>query len=631
MVQEFDFTQRNTNLDKIFQQLDGKGYFDEIKSKYRDPATVYCYRVLTGQQLACKTIKLAAFRHLNDLKRSTEGNFPYYYDLDKCRNICNFARMCPDVSQNKPIPLMIWQQAILCLSQGWRTKEDKQKRFERCMVSVARTNGKSYLLNILILYAYLVEASDQFNADLCYLAPVDKQSKKSWRYIKQTFNSLQGMPGFSKLIKDQNIAINDDVLKSTKTQNQILRMTAGSAQLDAFHFLFATVDEYGDENFNSDVISKVTSGQVQTSNRQTFFISTAYSNPKVPMYSDVRRLTKVMEKDSNRTEDSTLALIWQQDDQDEVENPETWVKSNPLLDLPAKHDTLLKGLISERDSKLEDGTLNDFINRNLNMWLQTAKDKYLKLEDIQKSVVSDFEIDNQDCYVGFDLSHASDDTAYSFVFPHLNGEQKKYFILQHSFVPLARADNSIIVKEKQDGINYSNAEKLGFCDISQNSYGLIDEDFVGRWFLDFVNDHHLRVKAFIYDPYQASAITDWLDNNMPEVPFITLKQGTVSLSSPTVFLRNQFIAGNIEMLADPILQTCLANAVTVVNPYGIKIDRTALTSKIDCADATIDAMSQALFYFENPNHGLKEDKKNPFNGMSNEEVNEFFTSDRFSF
>ncbi|PAK65805.1 terminase TerL endonuclease subunit, partial [Lactococcus lactis] len=130
---------------------------------------------------------------------------------------------------------------------------------------------------------------------------------------------------------------------------------------------------------------------------------------------------------------------------------------------------------------------------------------------------------------------------------------------------------------------------------------------VGRWFLDFVNDHHLRVKAFIYDPYQASAITDWLDNNMPEVPFITLKQGTVSLSSPTVFLRNQFIAGNIEMLADPILQTCLANAVTVANPYGIKIDRTALTSKIDCADATIDAMSQALFYFENPNHGLKED------------------------
>ena len=96
--------------------------------------------------------------------------------------------------------------------------------------------------NILILYAYLVEASDQFNADLCYLAPVDKQSKKSWRYIKQTFNSLQGMPGFSKLIKDQNIAINDDVLKSTKTQNQILRMTAGSAQLDASNCLARSCD-----------------------------------------------------------------------------------------------------------------------------------------------------------------------------------------------------------------------------------------------------------------------------------------------------------------------------------------------------------------------------------------------------
>ena len=48
MVQEFDFTQRNIDLDKIFQRLDGEGYFDEIKRKYRDPATVYCYRVLTG-------------------------------------------------------------------------------------------------------------------------------------------------------------------------------------------------------------------------------------------------------------------------------------------------------------------------------------------------------------------------------------------------------------------------------------------------------------------------------------------------------------------------------------------------------------------------------------------------------
>lgn len=630
-VLEFDFSKQDVDVLDTFRELDRQGYFDEIKEKYRDPATVYSYRVLSRQQLAGKPIILQAFRHLNDLKRSENDDFPYYYDLDDCREIINFAKVCPDVSTNKPTPLMLWQQTVLCMSQGWRKKKDHQKRYTRVLVSVARTNGKSYLMNILIMYAYLIETDGWYNQDLVYLAPVDRQSKKSWRYIKQTFNSLARLPGFRQLIKHEKMDINADALASSRTENQTMRMTAGSAQLDSFHFLFATVDEYGDPMYTTDVISKITSGQVHTPNHQTFFISTAYENILSAMYGDVQRAIKIMQRDNGRTEDDFLPLIWQQDSMEEVSKPETWVKSNPLLDLPSVHDTLLDGLISERDSKLENGTLNNFINRNLNMWLKTEKNRYLDLEKIEDAKIDEFSLDNRDCYVGFDLSHVSDDTAFGFVFPYrTEAGEKRYHLYQHSFVPLARANNSLQVKQKQDHINYGAAADAGLATIAENDEGLIDEDSVGRWFLDFIVEHNLAIKAFVYDPYQAGPMTDWLDKNLADVPFITLKQGTLSLNQPTMFLRNQFIAKNITLGHDPILEYCLSNAVTYTNEYGTKIDRKALTSKIDAADAIVDAMSEAAFYFSNPMHGVKEDKKNPFNGMNNEQIQDYFRN-TFSF
>lgn len=59
-------------------------------------------------------------------------------------------------------------------------------------------------------------------------------------------------------------------------------------------------------------------------------------------------LQQAMEQDWNRDADSYLGLIWAQDDLDETFKDETWVKSNPLLQLPDQHDVLLAGLRDKR-------------------------------------------------------------------------------------------------------------------------------------------------------------------------------------------------------------------------------------------------------------------------------------------
>lgn len=163
-------------------------------------------------------------------------------------------------------------------------------------------------------------------------------------------------------------------------------------------------------------------------------------------------MEEVMERDYDRSLDDNLCMVWEQDSLDETNQPETWVKSNPILDLSSeKHDQLMKSLLSERDTKMANGSLPEFQNKSLNMWLQVKQNTYLDLDDINRAAVDDapIDIDGRECYVGFDKSNFSDDTSIAFVFPYLDNDKPRYYVKQHSWVPLARAQNNIVLKENK--------------------------------------------------------------------------------------------------------------------------------------------------------------------------------------
>lgn len=57
--------------------------FSEIRAKYRDPGTRYAFAVLDGIIKAGYMTQLAAFRHLRDLQRIGQEDFPYRYSKRK--------------------------------------------------------------------------------------------------------------------------------------------------------------------------------------------------------------------------------------------------------------------------------------------------------------------------------------------------------------------------------------------------------------------------------------------------------------------------------------------------------------------------------------------------------------------
>lgn len=308
-----------------------------------------------------------------------------------------------------------------------------------------------------------------------------------------------------------------------------------------------------------------------------------------------------MEKDFDREADTYLGLIWSQDDLQETFNSKQWYKSNPLLYLKSQKDVLMQGLTDKKNSDILTGTLDDFKNKNLNMWLSSSTDSFLKLADVESSIVPSFDITGRDVYVGFDYSLASDNTAFGFVFPYLDeNNQPKYYILQHSFIPTNHA-GSIEAKERQDGINYRELQNKGFCTITSHEQGLINMDQVYNWLLNFVEENNLNVIYFGYDrfgSYQVKNLIGSLLNNKPKWMIQDVQQKTSVLSDPTKFLQEMFITHKVTRLDDKVMEKALLNAVIKADKIGIQVDKYQATMKIDVVDALIDALCQAMYHFD---------------------------------
>ncbi|MFT8861273.1 terminase large subunit [Schleiferilactobacillus harbinensis] len=631
-MKKFDLTLPNWTVERAYKEQRDAGAYDEIANEFNDPMTVYAFQVLEGSIVAGQDIKLYCWRHLQDLTRIGTIGFPYHYDLAKCHEVLNFAGICPDVDTGRPLPLMLWQKALLCVSQGWRN-EKGERRYHRVQFSVSRTNGKTYITNILLAYDYLVASDGLFNQDLAYIAPVVSQSKKGWRYIQLTFDRLGELADVKRMYARQQIKTLDDVVRSKKSRNQLLRLSHESGQFDSYHFRLAVADESGDDGRIGTIkenIGKITSGQVQVFDHQFWSISTAYPDSTSSFYLDEKLAREAMKKDYSRELDDVLLVNYCQDSEDEVDNPETWVKSNPILSL--KRDTMLPSLISERDKKKLDGTLDEFKNKNLNMWVKATENRFLNVHDINQAITNKppFNIQGREVYVGFDLSKLSDDTAAAFIFPYQVKNETHYYLQQHSWIPLNHCNGSIQQKEKMDGINYRQAEQQGYATIAKNRFGYIDDDSVLNWIMDFVESNQLTVKFFVFDRWGTSDVLDKLEQTEP-FPLTPLKQTSDKLDKPTHEFGKAMRENRIHYDDDPIIQYSLRNAILVGSSAGIKVDKDRASAKIDCVDAFIDAFSRAYYAYSDidPDFDQTAKQKDPLSGMSDEERHAFLMNVSF--
>ena len=572
--------------------------FNGVRKEFTDPATKYALDVMDEKVQAGYLMKLACFRHLRDLQRYQGGSFNFYYDVNEVDKILKFAAIAPNVDTGEPTKLMPWQKFIFAMLFGWRDYDTNTKRFTRVVLSVARGQGKSYLMAIYMAYSFLIESMGLSNQDFLVTAENYDQTGKLYGYIANMLKSIiDQQPVFKKLAEEDDLVIHEHTgISMRKFNNNLRPLSFNAGKYDSYHFTTAVFDEVG--NIKSrEGTKKIVSGQVKVPNHQYIEISTSYPDPSVPFHEEQKMIQQVMEQDFSREADRTLGLIWAQDSLDETFKEETWIKSNPLLGLPSQHDILLDGLRDKRDADMLAGTVDDFQNKNLNLWLQEATNSYLKLSDIERAIIPSFDIRGRDVYIGFDYSMFSDNTAIAFVYPYQDRDgRQKWHIEQHSFIPWEKA-GSIRAKEKQDGIDYRELAKKGYCTITSHPQGLINDDQVYSWLLNYVEENNLHVIFFGYDAWGATNAIKQMDINT-NFPLEAIRQRTSELKDPTKFLQKIFVEGNCSRLDDKIMEKALINAEIYEDKIGIQVDKAKATLKIDVVDAIIDALYQGMIHFE---------------------------------
>lgn len=598
--------------------------FNGVRKEFTDPATKYALDVMDEKVQAGYLMKLACFRHLRDLQRYQGGSFNFYYDVNEVDKILKFAAIAPNVDTGEPTKLMPWQKFIFAMLFGWRDYDTNTKRFTRVVLSVARGQGKSYLMAIYMAYSFLIESMGLSNQDFLVTAENYDQTGKLYGYIANMLKSIiDQQPVFKKLAEEDDLVIHEHTgISMRKFNNNLRPLSFNAGKYDSYHFTTAVFDEVG--NIKSrEGTKKIVSGQVKVPNHQYIEISTSYPDPSVPFHEEQKMIQQVMEQDFSREADRTLGLIWAQDSLDETFKEETWIKSNPLLGLPSQHDILLDGLRDKRDADMLAGTVDDFQNKNLNLWLQEATNSYLKLSDIERAIIPSFDIRGRDVYIGFDYSMFSDNTAIAFVYPYQDGDgRQKWHIEQHSFIPWEKA-GSIQAKEKQDGIDYRELAKKGYCTITSHPQGLINDDQVYSWLLNYVEENNLYVIFFGYDAWGATNAIKQMDINT-NFPLEAIRQRTSELKDPTKFLQKIFVEGNCSRLDDKIMEKALINAEIYEDKIGIQVDKAKATLKIDVVDAIIDALYQGMYHFED--FGIANDKSQQVDRMTAEQVKKWFES-----
>lgn len=598
--------------------------FNGVRKEFTDPATKYALDVMDEKVQAGYLMKLACFRHLRDLQRYQGGSLNFYYDVNEVDKILKFAAIAPNVDTGEPTKLMPWQKFIFAMLFGWRDYDTNTKRFTRVVLSVARGQGKSYLMAIYMAYSFLIESMGLSNQDFLVTAENYDQTGKLYGYIANMLKSIVDQhPVFKKLAEEDDLVIHEHTgISMRKFNNNLRPLSFNAGKYDSYHFTTAVFDEVGNIKTREGT-KKIVSGQVKVPNHQYIEISTSYPDPSVPFHEEQKMIQQVMEQDFSREADRTLGLIWAQDSLDETFKEETWIKSNPLLGLPSQHDILLDGLRDKRDADMLAGTVDDFQNKNLNLWLQEATNSYLKLSDIERAIIPSFDIRGRDVYIGFDYSMFSDNTAIAFVYPYQDGDgRQKWHIEQHSFIPWEKA-GSIQAKEKQDGIDYRELAKKGYCTITSHPQGLINDDQVYSWLLNYVEENNLHVIFFGYDAWGATNAIKQMDINT-DFPLEAIRQRTSELKDPTKFLQKIFVEGNCSRLDDKIMEKALINAEIYEDKIGIQVDKAKATLKIDVVDAIIDALYQGMYHFED--FGIANDKSQQVDRMTAEQVKKWFES-----
>ncbi|HZU87208.1 MAG TPA: terminase TerL endonuclease subunit [Anaerolineaceae bacterium] len=538
-------------------------------AEYKATVDQYIAGVLDGTTVACKWVKLACERHLQDIDNGPERGL--YFDQDKAERAIKFFSILHHSKgewAGQPVTLEPWQMFIIWCVFGW-LREDGTRRFRTAYEEVARKNGKSTMAAGVGL---LLFAADGEPGAEVYTAA----TKKDQACI--THSEATRMVKSSPMLR-KRVSIFKNNLNIEGTASKFEPLGRDSDTHDGLNVHGAIVDElHAHKNREMwDILETATGSRRQP---LMFAITTAGYNRHTICFEMHEYAEKVLS--GVIVDDSFFGIIFCLDEGDDWEDEKNWIKANPNLGVSKKLDNM-----REKASKAKEmpSALNSFLRLELNVWTQ-SETKWINLEAWKNCGISvDADgVRGRTCYAGLDLSSNTDISALVLVFPP-ESEDDLYQVLCRFFIP----KDAIYERTHRDRVPYEAWVRQGY--IHATSGNVIDYDFILSQLDQDAQTYDLREVAF--DRWGATKIIQEIEEK--GLTCVQFGQGFMSMSPPMKQMETLILSTQLAHANNPVLTWMADNLVASVDPAGnIKPDKAHSIERIDGMVALIMALDRAI-------------------------------------
>lgn len=542
------------------------------------PAEQYARDVISGKIVACKWVKLACARHMQDLQHGQQRGL--YFDEEAAERVLRFVGLLRHSkgkwgrNGGELVILEPWEQFIIWVAFGWK-QADGRRRFRTLWLEVARKNGKSTLGAALGIY--LAFADGEPGAEVYSAATKRDQARlvhaEAIRMVRKN----------SQLKK--HVRIYKDNLSLELTASKYMPLGADADSTDGLNVHGVVADEVHQWKSREmwDVLETATGSREQP---MIIAITTAGVDRRSVCYEKHEYTRKVLDgwKDHSYEDDTWFGVIYTLDEGDDWRKESCWIKANPNLGVSKNLDDLQ--MKAHRAVQMT-SALNNFLRRELNVWVQ-GEVKWMNMDEWRKCVgdIPALELvtrlKGMTAYGGLDLGSTSDITAFVLVFLD---EEDNIYVLCRFWIP----EDNMLIRSRDDGVHYQKWVKEGYIEATPGN--VIDYEWI---FEQIEQDLDMfDIDQIAFDRWGAARVVQVLEAK--GATMVQFGQGFASMNPPMKELERLVLSKKIIHGNNPVLTWMADNLVARVDPAGnIKPDKEKSREKIDGMVALIMAIDLAL-------------------------------------
>jgi phage terminase large subunit-like protein len=531
----------------------------------------YAEQVVSGEIPACKWVRLACQRQIDDLARK---DWQWTFDRGKANRICAMAELMPHVKGR-------WKSALIQLEPhqcfrlttifGWVGPEG-YRRFRKALIVLPRKNAKT--TEAAIVGNYMLAMDGEPGAEV-YAGAVTRDQVTGpsgvWTIAHKMATRCQGFRDHYGV----EAMAHSIVVESTGSSFKATSREAGAQE--GFNTHCAIIDELHAHTTREvfDVLDESTGARKQP---LLYIISTEGDNATGVFAEQVSYAQQILS--GTHQDDSYFGIIYTIDAEDDWTDSASWYKANPNLGVSVFIEDLE---IRCRQAQKNAESQSSFLTKRLNVrvgageayfnmlaWGSICKDPTLRIEDFY----------GQSCWITVDLASKNDFAATMRTFER----DGILYLFPRLYLPESRLERGHANYDFYRGW-------LNGGHFTATPGDVIDFDMIERDVLEDARNFDVLLVGV--DPYNATHMTNFLEKE--NVNRAEISQGVLSLNDATKELWARIQSGTVRHDGNPVLTWMVGNAVAKPDKNeNVKIFKARNDNKIDGAVAAVMGCKLAM-------------------------------------